>query len=256
MSALENFQLVKTDYSSSQNIVELNITAPDENSKWYIPEDDDLRGMCLFDEKNELLYVCDGKQNHIEVASFMDKLERFEMNFGIIVTNYEAISAAYSSHYTNNEDQTENQSIVMKIIRDAINKKASDIHLIDRGGKSVIKFRINGNLLTQPLDRKSDRVSQLMPTIYPSMLDVSDTHYKSGEKQDGRIKKDLLLELGLIGGRVSTTPTDVGSMMVIRLLKDNSKTDLSLEKLGYADYHLTMLRKIQKKTAWNNYFKW
>ncbi|MEA9392191.1 ATPase, T2SS/T4P/T4SS family [Acerihabitans sp. TG2] len=240
MSALE---LVPINTGASYKII-----VPNENSNWYIPATNEvLRGICIFDEENKFLHICDGKQSDINVISFMDRLDRQDVQYEINITNYESISAAYTHEVENHGDATTNQSIVLSIIKDAMKKGSSDIHLIDRDGKSVIKFRINGNLIAQPLSSRTDRVKQLIPTIYPSMLDVSDTHHKEGKKQDGRIRKEILKELGLIGARVSTTPTDVGSLMVIRLMKDNSKSDLTIKMLGYADYHLAMMRKMQKK---------
>lgn len=240
MSALELVPLVP--------VANTRIKVPSENSQWYIPASKEaLRGSCLYDEDNNILYVCDGKQTDIVVNEFMASLEREDIEYDISVTTYEIMSAAYSGESDSSYDATENQSIVLSIFKDAIKQNASDIHLIDRAGKSIIKFRVNGNLVIQPLTHRTDRVKQLIPTIYPSMLDVSETHHKEGEKQDGRISKDILKELGLIGARVSTTPTDIGSMMVIRLMKDNSKSNLTLEKLNYADYHISMLRTMQKK---------
>lgn len=228
--------------------VNQHIVVPDPDSNWYIPAGNVLRGLCLFDEANNILYICEGKAQDIHVAQFMDRLDRaLSTSFTDVTVSYERIASAYSNQVVSNTDSTENQSIVIGIIKDAMKKNASDIHLIDKSGKSIIKYRINGNLISQPLSEKNNRVKQLIPTIYPSMLDVSETHHKEAEKQDGRIKKEFLSQLGLIGGRVSTTPTDVGSMMVIRLMKDNSNSNLSLGKLGYAEYHLTMLRKIQRK---------
>lgn len=229
-------------------VLSTRIEIPSENSKWYIPASKEaLRGNCLYDEVNQVLHVCDGKQTDILVNEFMAALDREDIDYGISVTTYENIIAAYSGETIVSYDATENQSIVLSIFKDAIKQNASDIHLIDRAGKSIIKFRVNGNLVVQPLTQRTDRVKQLIPTIYPSMLDVSETHHKEGEKQDGRVSKDILQDLGLIGARVSTTPTDVGSMMVIRLMKDNSKSNLTLENLNYADYHIAMLRKMQKK---------
>jgi type IV pilus assembly protein PilB len=117
--------------------------------------------------------------------------------------------------------------LVNRILLDAINKAASDIHVEPYEKDFRVRFRIDGVLyevMKPPMKLKNAITSRLK---IMASLDISERRLP----QDGRIK----LKLG--GGkemdfRVSVCPTLFGEKVVLRLL-DKSNLQLDMTRLGF-----------------------
>ncbi len=117
--------------------------------------------------------------------------------------------------------------LVNRILLDAINKQASDIHVEPYEKDFRVRFRIDGVLyevMKPPMKLKNAITSRLK---IMASLDISERRLP----QDGRIK----LKLG--GGkemdfRVSVCPTLFGEKVVLRLL-DKSTLQLDMTRLGF-----------------------
>jgi len=116
---------------------------------------------------------------------------------------------------------------IQKILLDAINDGASDIHFEPYEKYYRIRFRIDGELrevATPPLAIK-EKVASRIKVI--SRLDISEKRVP----QDGRMKL-VLSKNRAIDFRVSTLPTLHGEKIVMRILDPTSAT-LGIEALGY-----------------------
>ena len=115
---------------------------------------------------------------------------------------------------------------LQKMLIDAINARASDLHFEPYEHHYRVRFRIDGELreITQPPIAIKDKLSSRIKVI--SRLDISEKRVP----QDGRMK----LKFGnkSIDFRVSTLPTLFGEKIVIRIL-DASSAKLGIEALGY-----------------------
>jgi len=115
---------------------------------------------------------------------------------------------------------------LQKMLIDAINARASDLHFEPYENHYRVRFRIDGELreITQPPIAIKDKLSSRIKVI--SRLDISEKRVP----QDGRMK----LKFGnkSIDFRVSTLPTLFGEKIVIRIL-DASSAKLGIEALGY-----------------------
>ncbi|HEY9064747.1 MAG TPA: type IV-A pilus assembly ATPase PilB [Burkholderiaceae bacterium] len=115
---------------------------------------------------------------------------------------------------------------LQKMLIDAINMRASDLHFEPYEFNYRVRFRIDGELreITQPPIAIKDKLSSRIKVI--SRLDISEKRVP----QDGRMK----LKFGnkAIDFRVSTLPTLFGEKIVIRIL-DPSSAKLGIEALGY-----------------------
>ena len=115
---------------------------------------------------------------------------------------------------------------LQKMLIDAINARASDLHFEPYEYHYRVRFRIDGELreITQPPIAIKDKLSSRIKVI--SRLDISEKRVP----QDGRMK----LKFGnkSIDFRVSTLPTLFGEKIVIRIL-DASSAKLGIEALGY-----------------------
>lgn len=115
---------------------------------------------------------------------------------------------------------------LQKMLIDAINMRASDLHFEPYEYHYRVRFRIDGELreITQPPLAIKDKLASRIKVI--SRLDISEKRVP----QDGRMK--LKFGQKAIDFRVSTLPTLFGEKIVIRIL-DPSSAKLGIEALGY-----------------------
>ena len=116
---------------------------------------------------------------------------------------------------------------LQKMLIDAFNMRASDLHFEPFEHTYRIRFRIDGELreIASPPPGIKDKLASRIKVI--SRLDISEKRVP----QDGRMK----LKIGadrVIDFRVSTLPTLFGEKIVIRIL-DPSSAKLGIEALGY-----------------------
>lgn len=115
---------------------------------------------------------------------------------------------------------------LQKMLVDAINMRASDLHFEPYEYNYRVRFRVDGELreITQPPIAIKDKLASRIKVI--SKLDIAEKRVP----QDGRMK----LKFGnkAIDFRVSTLPTLFGEKIVIRIL-DPSSAKLGIDALGY-----------------------
>jgi len=115
---------------------------------------------------------------------------------------------------------------LQKMLIDAINARASDLHFEPYEYHYRVRFRVDGELreITQPPIAIKDKLASRIKVI--SRLDIAEKRVP----QDGRMK----LKFGnkAIDFRVSTLPTLFGEKLVIRIL-DPSSARLGIDALGY-----------------------
>ncbi len=116
---------------------------------------------------------------------------------------------------------------VNKLLMDAINRGASDIHFEPYEKYCRVRFRMDGMLheVAQPPLALAGRIAARMKIL--SRLDIAERRVP----QDGRIKLRISKNRA-IDFRVSTLPTLFGEKVVARIL-DPSSASLGIEKLGY-----------------------
>lgn len=130
---------------------------------------------------------------------------------------------------------------LQKILMDAINMGASDLHFEPYEKYYRIRFRIDGVLrdMAQPPLAIKDKLASRIKVI--SNLDISEKRIP----QDGRMKL-LLSKTRSIDFRVSTLPLIYGEKIVMRILDPTSAT-LGIEALGYEpEQKEALLKAIQR----------
>jgi type IV pilus assembly protein PilB len=115
---------------------------------------------------------------------------------------------------------------LQKMLIDAINARASDLHFEPYEYNYRVRFRIDGELreITQPPIAIKEKLASRIKVI--SRLDIAERRVP----QDGRLK--LKFGSKAIDFRISTLPTLFGEKIVIRIL-DPSSAKLGIEALGY-----------------------
>jgi type IV pilus assembly protein PilB len=115
---------------------------------------------------------------------------------------------------------------LQKMLIDAINMRASDLHFEPYESHYRVRFRVDGELreITQPPIAIKEKLASRIKVI--SRLDIAEKRVP----QDGRMK--LKFGTKAIDFRISTLPTLFGEKIVIRIL-DPSSARLGIEALGY-----------------------
>jgi type IV pilus assembly protein PilB len=135
-------------------------------------------------------------------------------------------AAAESADVTAEVEDAPVVRFLQKMLIDAINMRASDLHFEPYEYHYRVRFRIDGELreITQPPIAIKDKLASRIKVI--SRMDIAEKRVP----QDGRMK----LKFGnkAIDFRVSTLPTLFGEKVVIRIL-DPSSAKLGIEALGY-----------------------
>ena len=130
--------------------------------------------------------------------------------------------------------------LVNAMIAQAIEKRASDIHIEPFDKEFRIRFRVDGVLFAQeqpPRELKAAIVSRLK---LMAKLNIAERRLP----QDGRIKIRILgREVDL---RVSTLPTLFGESVVMRLLDRSAGDFYDLRQLGFDEY---MLNRMEHYTS-------
>ncbi len=116
---------------------------------------------------------------------------------------------------------------LQKMLIDAFNMRASDLHFEPYEHTYRVRFRVDGELreIASPPIVIKDKLASRIKVI--SKLDISEKRVP----QDGRMKMKMGRDR-MIDFRVSTLPTMFGEKIVIRIL-DPSSAKLGIEALGY-----------------------
>jgi len=135
-------------------------------------------------------------------------------------------AAAETAEITTEVEDAPVVRFLQKMLIDAINMRASDLHFEPYEYNYRVRFRIDGELreITQPPVAIKDKLASRIKVI--SRMDIAEKRVP----QDGRMK--LKFGTKAIDFRVSTLPTLFGEKVVIRIL-DSSSAKLGIEALGY-----------------------
>jgi type IV pilus assembly protein PilB len=132
-----------------------------------------------------------------------------------------------------------------KILMDAINLGASDIHFEPYEKYYRIRMRVDGVLRDHAMPPLSIRDKLVSRIKVLAKLDISEKRVP----QDGRMRL-MLSATKTIDFRVSTLPTLFGEKTVMRIL-DATQAQMGIDALGYdPDQKELLLDAIRAPTAW------
>lgn len=213
--------------------------------------------MCLTSDGT--LFVLAGELNNQEVMAYRALLRRR----GVTLRGTREVSVSllrrFYAELGNKNDEgirvvdsigstSQRQIEVIRMITDAVRRKASDIHITVFKDRGTIAYRIHGNLyrIQEPPKEKCE---EMCATIYQTMCDIADPTYKPHDHQDARMHAEFVTRCGLFGARIASAPTDSGSRMVIRLLYDSAKNIPSLKRLGYLPEQIDQIDVMRRHTS-------
>ena len=232
----------------------------------YLPEQlaDKYKAVPLEEENNRLKVAMNDPSDLVAI----DDLERAAgMKIKTVIANTKDINRALGIIYSTNEDtaevfaslndyqsgeepeidqlkeMVEDAPIVRLtnlIINQAVQMRASDIHIEPQREKVRVRYRIDG-VLRHGMDVPKYSQAALISRL-KIMADLDIT--KRRIPQDGRVKLTVKgLEIDM---RVSTLPTIFGEKVVIRLLNRDEGL-LNIDKLGFRGNNLENFKKLIRK---------
>ena len=125
--------------------------------------------------------------------------------------------------------------LVNAMIAQAVEKRASDIHIEPFEKEFRVRYRIDGVLVNQEAPPRELKAAIISRVKLMARLNIAERRLP----QDGRIKiKTLGREVDL---RVSTLPTLYGESVVMRLLDRSAGDFYDLERLGFDEHMLSRM---------------
>jgi type IV pilus assembly protein PilB len=193
-----------------------------------------LHAQAIIVEQNHLAKVIEKALNDEDKGSMADlsdtSLDDLEISGGEEEVNQDIGEAEI--------DDTPVVRFINKVMLDAINKGASDIHFEPYEKKYRVRFRQDGVLreVASPPVGLANKLSARLKVM--SRLDISERRVP----QDGRIKMTLSKNRA-IDFRVNTCPTLYGEKIVLRIL-DPTSAQLGVDALGFEEDQKQHLLKV------------
>jgi MSHA biogenesis protein MshE len=132
--------------------------------------------------------------------------------------------------------------LIQNIFQDAVNMRASDVHIEPGEGLLRVRLRIDGVLQEQSIEGRGVASALVTRLKLMSGLDIAEKRLP----QDGRFSvkvRDRSIDV-----RLATMPTQYGECVVLRLL-DQSSNLMTLEQLGMPDAMLQKFRALIERPA-------
>ncbi len=189
------------------------------------------------------------------IATKVDILKAIDEFYGKSTMLKDAVSASYEESGVHNIEISETieselsldkliaraeEAPVVKlvdlIIRQAINERASDIHIEPFKDRMSLRYRIDGKLYEIPPPAKHLHLAIISRVKILAKLDIAEKRLP----QDGAIV--VKIDERPIDLRVSTVPTIYGEKVVLRIL-DKGAVVLDLGQLGFDPKQLEQLRR-------------
>jgi type IV pilus assembly protein PilB len=162
-----------------------------------------------------------------ELRKVLDRLQREQTDLADVATTLQADQAMAVSDLASTEDAPIVR-YVNSLIEQAIQNRASDLHIEPTEGDMRVRFRIDGVL--HEVDRVPKAVQSSLISRLKIMSNVDITERRV--PQNGRIT--VQVRGRSVDLRTATLPTVWGEKIILRVL-DTGGVDLDLRKLGFAD---------------------
>jgi type IV pilus assembly protein PilB len=165
-----------------------------------------------------------------EARKIIDRMRREENDLGDVAASLQPEESPEVSHLTAVGEDAPVVRYVNSLIEQAIQNRASDLHLEPGEHDMRVRYRIDGVLHevdTVPKGVQSALISRLK---IMSNVDITERRVP----QNGRIT--VHIDQHAVDLRTATLPTVWGEKVVLRVL-DTGKIDLDLKKLGFSEHN-------------------
>ena len=199
-----------------------------------------------FEVSNDKIKVCFANTTN---KARMETIRLLMLNKGLVMEKYITFAKdidnyllslggeIYDDVKKTNNDTTVTE-LVDSIIKTAMKRRASDIHIEPLENEVRVRYRIDGDLYTAFRIQK-DKQAQLIGRLKA----ISNMHQEKQEAQDGRIT--LYDDYNI---RVSSQPNINGEKFVLRLLKKDANIR-SIFELGYPGDETSVRKSFNKRNS-------
>jgi len=167
-----------------------------------------------------------------------------ELLGGVSSTPVKGARASAAVQQDGIEESQVDQPIVIqfvnKIMADAINRRASDIHFEPRRDRLDIRYRIDGTLHNVDTIRREFQAACTSRVKVMADMNIAERRLP----QDGRIA--VTIDNRSVDMRVSSLPTQYGESVVLRIL-DKGATLPNLDQLGFSETNLKSMKSLIRK---------
>jgi len=163
-----------------------------------------------------------------ELRKIIDRLQREETDLGDIAASLPDEAAPLTTGMTSPGDDAPIVRYVNSLIEQAVQNRASDLHLEPTEGDMRVRYRVDGVLHeidTVPKAVQSALISRLK---IMSNVDITERRVPQNGRMTVRVRQRS------VDMRTATLPTVWGEKVVLRVL-DTGGVDLELKNLGFTD---------------------
>lgn len=179
--------------------------------------------------EGQVLQAIDRTYRHTEKISNL--AQALEQDIGEFAIDFATFGTARTA------EEAPVVKLLQTIFEDAVQARASDVHIEPQEGKLQIRFRIDGVLHLQTEADMRIAPALVLRLKLTSGLDISEKRLP----QDGRFA--IKARQQTVDVRISTMPTQHGESVVMRLLIQN-ESSFSLDRLGMSTGMLSRFRKL------------
>jgi MSHA biogenesis protein MshE len=176
------------------------------------------------------------ERSYRKTSEISNLAQELEQDLGDSSTDFATIGVAKSA------EDAPVVKLLQTIFDDAVQVKASDIHIEPQEHKLIIRFRIDGVMHIQTQSDLKIASALVLRLKLMSGLDISEKRLP----QDGRF--GIKVKGQAVDIRISSMPTQYGESVVMRLLIQNT-SNFSLDKIGMPPKMLERFRKLIHKPS-------
>jgi len=191
------------------------------------------RDKIVIDEKNRIAYILRELAKNPDYYVILSSLKSkgFEVK-RVDFDELEKLKENLGDSPVKEKEKTVELSEVLKelesLIREAVNEKVSDIHIVSEDKRGEVKVRKNGMLLR--VKTYSKEFTESMMRAFYQILKVAESNYVETGYQSAQFKREDVKEIdlpnSLLSIRVQRGPKLNGQFMVLRLLYRNTKKEI------------------------------
>lgn len=190
----------------------------------------------------------------LEVMDYERRLKANKVQFTLMscaLSDIVELKKSAESDGENEEDKSTKtiQKRIIKILSDAVEKRASDVHIRLEKIFCKVYFRIDGKLAYYD-EYAAAEGSRYINCLYNTMcINQSHASVSYSESSDAKVREEYVQALGLTGGRFGSRASGEGLAVAIRLIARRDKA-LAMRELGLtAQQEDTLERAISKPSG-------
>ena len=220
----------------------------------------DIRDGIYYNKDKNTLYVSELVVDTPEFINYQEELQLINRDIILNTLTADEFSTSRKEFLLKRGPETQEVKIgssrrvneAKGILRDAMEKGASDIHIDTNTEKNlgILHFRIGGVLQEQ---KPINNPEELLRVIFNQLAEGSDSTFMPDRMQNATITDRNNMPDGMIGVRIVSAPHYNGTFMVMRLQKKDSQSDMRfgivprLLRLGYTMRQAFDWQRIMRK---------